>query len=418
MPAAEIRVPGDKSIAHRALILGALATGESVLDGVPAGRDVLATEACLRELGVAIERAGSRLLVEGAGLRALKRPADALDCRNSGTTMRLLAGVLAAGDAGATLTGDDSLQRRPMERVVNPLRAMGASIEMRDGKAPLRIEGRRLAGRDHRLPVASAQVKSALLLAGLHAEGATSIEEPVPTRDHTERLLSAMGASIATEAGLTRVATLTTPLQPLRLSIPGDFSSAAFWFAAAAIRPGMSVRVVDVGINPSRTAFLRLLSSMGVGIRVEPGPNSAIEPCGEVTVTGGPLQALRVGAAEVAAAIDEIPILMVVATQAKGTTLIEGAAELRVKESDRIRSMTEGLTRMGASVEELADGVRIEGPVRLRQAWVDACGDHRVAMALAVAGLVAESPPRIEGAEIADVSYPGFAQQLELVAGG
>lgn len=417
MPVLEIRVPGDKSIAHRGLILGALAEGESLIDQVPTGQDVLATEACLRALGTGIERTDGRVRVRGAGLAAWQTAGAPLDCQNSGTTMRLLTGVLAGSRVSASLTGDASLRRRPMARVVEPLRAMGARITSHDGMAPLRIEGTALTGRQHRLPIPSAQVKSALLLAGLFAQGPTSIEEPLPTRDHTERLLRAMGAPITADQGRTGVEPLAAPLKPLRLTIPGDFSSAAFWLAAAAMRPGFSVRVVGVGLNPTRTAFLPMLVRMGAEVRVDQEPDAALEPAGDVTVTGRRLQGLRVDAAGAASAVDEIPILMVVATQAEGTTSIDGAGELRVKESDRLRSMTEGLRRMGARVEELPDGVRIIGPTPLRTATVDAAGDHRVAMALGVAGLLAKGSIQIIGAASADVSYPGFFKQLGLVAG-
>jgi len=418
MPPIEIRVPGDKSIAHRALILAALAEGESLMTQVPEGKDVLATQSCLRALGVRISRSGGSARIAGKGLGAMRTPADSLDCANSGTTMRLLAGVLAGGAVNATLTGDDSLLRRPMSRVVEPLLAMGARIRSHEGKGPLHIEGTPLTGSRHRLPVASAQAKSALLLAGLHAEGRTCVEEPVSTRDHTERLLRAMGATIRSGGLTVEVEHQDAPLRPLQFTIPGDFSSAAFWFAAAAIRPGCSVRVHGVGLNPSRTAFLRMLEAMGSEVDVEVESVPTIEPAGSLSVTGRSLQALQVGAEDVAAAIDEIPILMVVATQAEGTTSIEGAGELRVKESDRIHSMTDGLRRMGASIEVLGDSLLITGPTRLRSANVEAFGDHRVAMALAIAGLRAEGSSKINGAESADVSYPGFFRQLEVLAHG
>ncbi|MDQ6885114.1 MAG: 3-phosphoshikimate 1-carboxyvinyltransferase [Candidatus Dormibacteraeota bacterium] len=418
MRALDIRVPGDKSIAHRALILGALAAGESVIQNVPAGHDVLATEACLRALGVAVDRASGRARIAGDGVAGLRAPAEPLDCLNSGTTMRLLSGVLAGSSVSAGLTGDASLQRRPMARVIDPLRAMGARIRSRDGMPPLWIEGQRLTGRDHRLPTPSAQVKSALLLAGLTAAGPTSVEEPVPTRDHTERLMRAMGAQILNDDGVVCLQPITAPLQPLQFAIPGDLSSAAFWLAAAAMRPGWSVRVLEVGLNPTRTRFLRILESMGAAVRIEEIPGIAIEPMGDVTVTGGTLRPLHIGDKEVAEAIDEIPILMLAATQADGTSSIDGAAELRVKESDRLRAMADGLHRMGVDVEEFPDGVRITGPAVLRPAVVDAYGDHRVAMALAIAGLLGDRPTEIIGAESASVSYPGFFKQLAIVARG
>ncbi len=418
MRALDVTVPGDKSIAHRALILGALAGGESVIDNVPAGQDVLATEACLRALGVAVDRADGRVRIVGVGVGGLQTPAAPLDCRNSGTTMRLLSGVLAGSRVSVLLTGDASLQRRPMARVVDPLLAMGARITSRDGMPPLWIEGGRLTGRRHQLSIPSAQVKSALLLAGLEAEGPTSVEEPVPTRDHTERLLRAMGAPISADARGVRLAPLRAPLQALELTIPGDLSSAAFWLAAAAMRPGWSVRVSGVGLNPTRTGFLRVLEAMGAGVRIDERRDLTIEPMGDVTITGGELRPLHLGAEDVALAIDEIPILMLVATQADGTSSIDGAAELRVKESDRLRAMADGLRRMGANVEEFPAGVRITGPTVLRPAVVDAYRDHRVAMALAIAGLLAGRPAEIVGSDSADVSYPGFFQQLAVVAGG
>src|ERR1700737_2821565 len=389
--AGELRVPGDKSIAHRALMLAAMAQGESRIDGLPEGEDVAATVACLRGLGVNIDRTGGPARVHGGGWRSFSPPHGPLDCANSGTTMRLLLGLLAGSWVSATLDGDASLKRRPMARVVEPLRTMGARIESREGRAPLAVTGTRLQGRRHVLSVPSAQVKSALLLAGLSASGPTTVVEPVATRDHTERLLRAMGTDVHQAAGAVEIRPSHQPLRPISLSIPGDFSSAAFWMAAAALRPGWSVTIREVGLNPSRTAFLQLLQSMGAEIHVD-AIDAGIEPLGSVTVTGRPLRAVTIGAAEVAAAIDEIPALLSVATQAEGTTVIEGAAELRVKESDRLATMAEGLRRMGAH------------------------GDHRIAMALAVAGLVASGPTTVEDADCVAVSYPDFFTDLQGLA--
>jgi 3-phosphoshikimate 1-carboxyvinyltransferase len=410
--AGELAVPGDKSIAHRALILAALAQGESWIHGLPEGEDVLATVGCLRALGANLQRSGRTARIRGAGLRSFATPHGHLDCANSGTTMRLLLGVLTGSAVSATLDGDASLRRRPMARVIEPLRSMGAKIESPDGRAPLAVTGTSLQGRRHTLPVASAQVKSALLLAGLSANGPTTIVEPTPTRDHTERLLRAMGTDVsATVEGIV-IRPSHQPLRPLEMSIPGDFSSAAFWLAAAALRPDWSVIIGDIGLNPTRTAFLALLRSMGAEVKVEE-PTADIEPRGQVTVTGHGLRAVVLGAADVAAAIDEIPALMVLATQAEGTTSIDGAGELRVKESDRIATMADGLRRMGAVVEERPDGVSIKGPTPLNGTAVESHGDHRVAMALAVAALVASSPTTIEGADCAAVSYPNFFPQLQ-----
>jgi 3-phosphoshikimate 1-carboxyvinyltransferase len=326
--------------------------------------------------------------------------------------MRLLLGLLAGSWVSATLDGDASLKRRPMARVVEPLRTMGARIESREGRAPLTVTGTRLQGRRLVLSLPSAQVKSALLLAGLSASGPTTVVEPVATRDHTERLLRAMGTDVHQAAGAVEIRPSHQPLRPISLSVPGDFSSAAFWMAAAALRPGWSVTIREVGLNPSRTAFLQLLQSMGAEIHVD-AIAAAIEPLGSVTVTGRPLRAVTIGAADVAAAIDEIPVLLSVATQAEGTTVIEGAAELRVKESDRLATMSEGLRRMGATVDERPDGVSIPGRVGLRGATVESYGDHRIAMALAVAGLVASDRTTIEDADCVAISYPNFFTDLE-----
>ena len=410
--AGELSVPGDKSIAHRVLMLAALAQGESWIHGLPEGEDVLATVACLRSLGADLQRSGRTARIRGAGLRSFATPHGSLDCANSGTTMRLLLGVLAGSSISATLDGDASLRRRPMDRVIDPLKSMGARIESQASRAPLSVTGTSLQGRRHALPIASAQVKSALLLAGLSASGPTTVVETAPTRDHTERLLRAMGTDVdATDAGVV-IRPSHQPLRPIELAVPGDFSSAAFWMAAAALRPGWSVIIGDVGLNPTRTAFVALLRSMGAAVKID-GPSADVEPRGMVTVAGQPLRAIVLGAADVAGAIDEIPALLVLATQAAGVTTIDGAGELRVKESDRIATMADGLRRMGAIVEERPDGVSVHGPAELHGATVESHGDHRVAMALAVAALVASGPTTIEDADSVAVSYPNFFAQLE-----
>jgi 3-phosphoshikimate 1-carboxyvinyltransferase len=410
--AGELSVPGDKSIAHRVLMLAALAQGESWIHGLPEGEDVLATVACLRSLGADLQRSGRTARIRGAGLRSFATPHGSLDCANSGTTMRLLLGVLAGSSISATLDGDASLRRRPMDRVIDPLKSMGARIESQASRAPLSVTGTSLQGRRHALPIASAQVKSALLLAGLSASGPTTVVETTPTRDHTERLLRAMGTDVdATDAGVV-IRPSHQPLRPIELAVPGDFSSAAFWMAAAALRPGWSVIIGDVGLNPTRTAFVALLRSMGAAVKID-GPSADVEPRGMVTVAGRPLRAIVLGAADVAGAIDEIPALLVLATQAVGVTTIDGAGELRVKESDRIATMADGLRRMGAIVEERPDGVSVHGPAELHGATVESHGDHRVAMALAVAALVASGPTTIEDADSVAVSYPNFFAQLE-----
>jgi len=409
--AGQLRVPGDKSIAHRALMLAAMAQGESRIEGLPEGEDVGATVACLRSLSVRIDRTEGRVRVHGGGWRTFSPPHGPLDCANSGTTMRLMLGILSGSWVSATLDGDASLRRRPMARVIDPLRAMGARILSQDGRAPLAVTGARLQGRRHVLAVASAQVKSALLLAGLTASGPTTVVEPVATRDHTERLLRAMGTDVNATADGVVIRPSQQPLRPIELSVPGDFSSAAFWMAAAALRPGWSVTIREVGLNPSRTAFLRVLQSMGADVQVD-AVDAGTEPRGSVTVTGRPLRAITIGAGDVAAAIDEIPALLSVASQAEGTTVIDGAAELRVKESDRLATMSEGLRRMGAIVDERADGVSIHGRATLHGATVESHGDHRIAMALAIAGLAASGETTIEDADCIAVSYPGFFTDL------
>jgi 3-phosphoshikimate 1-carboxyvinyltransferase len=450
---ADLHVPGDKSIAHRALMLAALAEGESLITGLPQGEDLRATIACLRSLGVRLTPARfaphmppplageGRVGAPGWGFRVapaqtiggagwgFATPHGLLDCANSGTTMRLLLGLLAGSRVSATLDGDGSLRRRPMARVIDPLRRMGARIESDDGRAPLFVKGTALQGRRHALSTPSAQVKSAILLAGLAASGPTSVVEPVATRDHLERLLIAMGADLKKMlppplAGEGRGGSPSTielrpshrPLQPLQVEVPGDFSSAAFWLAAAAIRPGWSVTIQGVGLNPTRTAFLQILERMGARVDVHLGP-SEIEPSGSIKVTGGALRAISLDAAEVAAAIDEIPVIITIASQASGVTVINGAAELRVKESDRLAAMAEGLRRMGARVEERPDGISIHGPADLHGATVPSQGDHRIAMALAIAGLVADGPTTIEDADCVAVSYPEFFAELRHITG-
>jgi 3-phosphoshikimate 1-carboxyvinyltransferase len=413
----ELAVPGDKSIAHRALLLAALAQGESWITGLPDGEDVRATVACLRGLGANVRRNPGAARVEGAGLRSFATPHGILDCANSGTTMRLLLGMLAGSWVSARLDGDASLRRRPMARVIDPLKTMGARIESNDGRAPLAVTGTSLQGRRHVMPIPSAQVKSALLLAGLSANGPTTVVEPLATRDHMERLLRAMGTDVGVDAGGVVIRPSHQPLRPIGLAVPGDFSSAAFWMAAAALRPGWSVSIQELGLNPTRTGFLDLLRAMGAQVRVDAQVDGEVEPRGTVTVTGRGLRAIAVSAAEVAGAIDEVPVLLALATQADGTTTLDGAGELRVKESDRIATMAEGLRRLGAVVDERPDGISIHGPATLHGATVESHGDHRIAMALAVVGLIASGPTTIEAADCVAVSYPAFFAELQKISG-
>ena len=414
-----VRVPGDKSISHRALLFGAIAEGETRIEGLLPAEDPLSTAACLRAMGVDVSpiRAGEPVTVQGVGLDGLREPDTILDCGNSGTTMRLLLGLLA-GRAGRhfVLTGDASLRRRPMRRVGGPLAEMGATINGRDGGnlAPLAIAGRRLHGATIRTPVASAQVKSALLLAALTVEGPTTVIEPALSRDHSERMLRAFGAELVVGgAGGTEVT--VTPGARLRgqaVVVPGDISSAAFWLVAGAITPGAALTIENVGLNPSRTGILEVLKQMGAAIEVLHPRDVAGEPVGDLRVVHGPLRAFSIGGELVPRLVDEIPVLAVAACCAEGVSRIAGAEELRVKETDRLAVMARHLGAMGAHLEEHPDGLTIQGITPLHGAEVDSETDHRVAMSLAVASLVAAGDTRLHDSAAAAVSYPGFWDDL------
>jgi len=413
----EVRVPGDKSISHRALILGALARGRSYLGGIAPGDDVAHTVSCLQGCGVFIRVHGDgRAMIEGNGPeQALRAPAGRLDCGNSGSTMRMLAGALAGHPITAGLDGDASLRRRPMRRVATPLREMGAEVRLSpEGTAPMTVEGRRpLRAITYEPAVASAQVKTAVLLAGLFADGPTSVVEPAPSRDHTERLLGLCGVEVIRSEG--RVTVRPGAVQPFGLSVPGDISSAAFFLCLAAAREGWRVSCPELGLNPGRDGILEVLRAMGATVEVTAGEAAGgVEPVGDVEVRGGPLRGTRIEGALVPRLIDELPVIAVLATQAEGVTEIRDAAELRAKESDRIADLAAGLARMGASCETLPDGLVIEGPTRLSPAPVDAAGDHRLAMAFAVAASLAfgTGTTRIAGAESVAISYPGFFEDL------
>ena len=406
-------VPGDKSIAHRALLLGAIARGTTVVHGFAGGADNRATLAACEALGIAVAADDGVLRIDGHGWDGLRAPTATIDCRNSGTTMRLLVGVLAGRPFVSRLTGDASLRRRPMRRVLEPLERMGATIvaEGDDGRAPLRIEGHPLHGAAHVLPIASAQVKSAILLAGLQASGTTTVEEPAVSRDHTERMLVDFGTQVQC-AGRTVTLAGAQELRGATVQLPGDFSSAAFLVVAALVVPGSELRLTGVGVNPTRTGLLDVLAAMGAQVTVLPEAGGGAEPRATLVVRSAPLRAARIGGELLLRAIDEFPILCVAAACADGRTELRDAAELRVKESDRIAVMAETLTRLGAKVEELADGLVIEGPARLGGASIDPRGDHRIAMAAAVAALVASAPVTITDAACADVSFPGFYDLL------
>ncbi|MFN7898215.1 MAG: 3-phosphoshikimate 1-carboxyvinyltransferase [Synechococcaceae cyanobacterium] len=419
-----VRVPGDKSISHRALLFGAIAEGETRIEGLLPAEDPLSTAACLRAMGVAVSPivAGDPVLVRGLGLDGLREPENVLDCGNSGTTMRLLLGLLA-GRAGRhfVLNGDGSLRRRPMRRVAEPLARMGATIAGRaDGNlAPLAIQGRPLRGAVIATPVASAQVKSALLLAALTAEGETTVIEPAHSRDHSERMLRAFGADLQVDtADPTRVTVRPGPdLRGMAVVVPGDISSAAFWLVAGAITPGSDLVVENVGLNPSRTGILEVLEQMGATVELLEERLVAGEPVGDLRVRHGALRPFAIEAPLIPRLVDEIPILAVAACCADGVSRIAGAEELRVKETDRLAVMARQLGAMGARIEEHADGLTVTGPTPLKGAAVDSETDHRVAMSLAVASLVAHGDTQLADAAAAAVSYPGFWEDLARLRG-
>ncbi|MBN2002212.1 MAG: 3-phosphoshikimate 1-carboxyvinyltransferase [Anaerolineae bacterium] len=460
-----ISVPGDKSISHRALMLGALANGASHVRGLLPGGDCLATLACMRALGVEIEVENESVssidvTIHGRGLRGLQAPAAPLDCARSGTTMRLLAGILAGQAFDSVLTGDPQLLRRPMRRVVEPLRAMGADIQDTDGHAPLNIRGRALRGCKHTLAVASAQVKSALLLAGLFADGATLVQQPGPARDHTERMLGAQianGRSAGEQvSGLanheSRIMNQESPvadpqsniqhpissiqhpllcekgvitldpalidyLNPLDMAVPGDISSAAFPVVAAILVPGSEITLTGVNVNPTRTGLLEVLAEMGAEIGMDNVREQGGEPVADLVVRAASLVGTEIGGDTVVRMIDEFPILAVAATQAEGRTVVRDAAELRVKETDRVAVVVEELRKMGATIEAREDGFVVEGPTQLRGAVVSSHDDHRLGMALAVAGLIAQGETVIEHAERIADSFPGFVEGMTQLGG-
>jgi 3-phosphoshikimate 1-carboxyvinyltransferase len=411
----ELRVPGDKSISHRALMLGGIADGHSSISGFLASEDCLATLAALSALGVRIERPQeTQVQVHGAGRDGLRACAAPLDMGNAGTAMRLLMGLLAGQAFGSTLIGDASLMRRPMERVAAPLRAMGARIDTQAGKPPVRIHGgAALQGIDYALPMASAQVKSALLLAGLYAQGVSTVREPAPTRDHTERMLRGFGVQLESAAGRVSLAG-GQRLAGCHVAVPGDFSSAAFFIVAGclAARQGLTIR--DVGINPTRTGLLTMLRLMGADIEVQPHPAPAAEPIADIHVRSGALHGIRVPEALVPLAIDEFPVFFIAAAAASGETLVTGAAELRVKESDRLATMAAGLARLGIECELLPDGLRVQGGA-MCGGRIDSHGDHRIAMAFAVASLLASGPIEIENVANVATSFPGFPRLARAV---
>lgn len=414
----EVVVPGDKSISHRAAILGSLASGLSEISNFSPGNDCLSTLRCLRTLGVRISRqAGGPLSVyiHGSGSTGLKEAKNVLNAGNSATTMRLLSGVLAAQPFLSIISGDASLRSRPMKRLIEPLQLMGAEIYGRSNNslAPLVIRGRKLHGVTYSLPMPSAQIKSAVLLAGLFATGKTIIEQSQISRDHTERLLKQMRAEIDIGEGYISLNPLTKPLTPVNICVPGDISSAAYWLVAGAIHSNARVKIVNCGINPTRTGIVDVLLAMGAKIKLENRRLECNEPVADIYIESSQLKAIEIKGEIIPRLIDEIPILAVAACFARGTTIIKDAGELRVKESDRIATTVGELSRLGAKIEALPDGMLIHGGTPLMGTDVRSHSDHRLAMSLAVAGLVAKGETTVEKPQVAEISYPDFWEQLE-----
>ena len=404
-------VPSDKSISHRTILLGGLAKGVSRVKNFLRSADCLSTIACMRALGVDIrEENDGDIIISGVGMRGLKEPSDVLNAGNSGTTMRLLSGILASGEYFSVITGDDSLRSRPMKRIIDPLSLMGADIRGRKGNTspPLAISGRTLHPIRYRLPIASAQVKSAILLAGLAVNGETVIEEPLKSRDHSERMLKAVGADIRRE-GIEIILRGGKEISPFNTTIPGDISSASFLITAALLIPGSKIRICNVGVNPTRMGFPEVVRRMGSKIDiVDERENEIGEPVADIEVEYGPLKSVEIGAEEIPALIDEIPLISILGAAAKGKTVVSGAGELRVKETDRIAAVAENISRMGVEMESREDGLIVEGPQKFRGTVIDSLKDHRIAMTFAVAGLTAEGETEITDDKVVNVSFPGF----------
>lgn len=415
MVKADLHVPGDKSISHRAVMLGALASGETVIRNYLASADCLATIDCFRKLGIKISVAAGELRVAGQGLAGLKEPKEMLYVGNSGTTIRLISGILAGQSFTTEITGDASIRRRPMGRIAQPLKMMNASIEgvEREGEiyAPLRIFGGSLEPIFYELPVASAQVKSAVLLAGLFANGETSVLEKNQSRDHTERMFEHFGAKIKI-VGLQSSVEGRHEFAGSEVDVPGDISSAAYFMVAGLILPQAEITLREIGVNPTRTGIIDVLHRMGANISVENERIVSGEPRAEIVVQSSRLKGIKISGEIIPRLIDEIPIIALAATQADGTTEIRGARELRVKESDRIKTVAAELRKMGARIEELDDGLIIHGPTKLKGAEIESYGDHRIAMAAAIAGLITDGETRVDDTACIETSFPGFAQAL------
>ncbi|MCC2165538.1 3-phosphoshikimate 1-carboxyvinyltransferase [Brotaphodocola catenula] len=409
----EVTIPGDKSISHRSVMFGSIAKGETEITNFLQGADCLSTISCFRAMGIEIENDGNRVLVHGKGLHGLTKPNHVLDCGNSGTTTRLISGILSAQNFDVTLTGDASIQKRPMKRIMDPLSLMGADIRSINGNgcAPLAISGRLLHGIHYQSPVASAQVKSAILLAGLYADGETRVTEPYVSRNHSELMLSHFGADVHTE-DTTAVIRPVKELYGQKIEVPGDISSAAFFLAAGLLIPDSEILIRNVGINPTRDGILRICKDMGADITLLNEKTSG-EPTADLLVRSSRLHGTVIGGSVIPTLIDELPMIAAMACFAEGETIIKDASELKVKESNRIAVMVENLSAMGADVEETEDGMIIRGGKSLHGAVIDSHLDHRIAMTFAITGCMAEGETEILGAECVNISYPGFYDDLK-----
>ncbi len=408
----EITVPGDKSISHRAVMFGSLAKGTTQVTGFLKGADCLSTISCFRQLGVSIEEKDQKIYIHGKGLHGLSTPDSILDAGNSGTTTRLISGILSGQNFSSTITGDASIQKRPMKRIITPLSQMGASIKSVHGNdcAPLCISPASLHGITYQSPVASAQVKSSILLAGLYADGITTVKEPAISRNHTEIMLKSFGATVHTE-GLSASILPEPDLTALEISVPGDISSAAYFIAAGLIVPGSEIRIRHVGINPTRDGILQVAKAMGGNITLENVSESG-EPTADIVVRSSSLHGTTIEGAIIPTLIDELPVIAIMAAAAEGTTVIRDAAELKVKESNRIEVMVENLSAMGCDITATEDGMIIKGGNTLHGAEIDSHLDHRIAMSFAIASLIADGVTKIKDASCVNISYPSFYQDL------
>ena len=404
---ASIEVPGDKSISHRAFIISSLAKGKSLIKGSSVCADVKSTMNVLGKLGVKFTENSEGIVVESPGINNFNKSDDTLYAGNSGTTVRLLTGILAGLPFDTMITGDESLVKRPMKRIIEPLTEMGANIESEHGYLPLKITGTALRPVSYTLKIASAQVKSCVLLAGINAEGKTSVTEPSSTRDHTERMLPQFGITVE-KKGLTTSVTGPQCAEPADITVPGDISSAAFFLAAALILQNSKITVSNAGLNPGRTGFIEIMRKMGANISISDKTSACNEPAGSITALSSRLEGTDIGGRLIPASIDELPVIAVVATQAEGMTIIRDAEELRVKETDRIEAVAENLRAMCADVEVTEDGLIIHGKQQLKGAVLESYGDHRIAMAFSIAGLVASGKTVIKDAECVNISFPGF----------